>query len=556
MARQNEGARKREDYEEYADRRNPYLADYAAQRSRMRSPQRRAQVSSGRRRTERDTEEDNVIMMPWDHDATDKMKQGKQAYLEDDCEERGYAQRQRPAPQREDDCEERGYAQRHRPMSYGERDHGEWGYAQRQRPMSYLEDGWEEGYAQRQQRPAPRRERDGGEREYAQRQRPAAHQERDGGEREYAQRQRPVSAGERTYDEYDTDDRNAQARGRRQVSRKESTEENVFYTGKRSAAEQRENAFYIGKRAGENGGNTPYEKDDRSVRSARKAVSAVSMPVSRPRTLSGPVVGRRSGAAVRPRVPRGDFSGYGFRPGTRRPTRARRRKRAQRQQFMVGVWILCIVILAGFYIFKNNQAAEAGNMGEGSVQSSGGNNTGAGAYSGAMVQGLPSEVFEGHPRWEENFLTPNEYSRPGDALETVTNLFVHYTANPGTSAAQNRSYFEQQKDTHEVSVSSHFIIGYDGEIIQCVPLDEIAYAVMTRNYDSISIECCYLAEDGSFTQETYDSLVSLLAWLTEAYGLDSEDILRHYDCGGKKCPIYYTEHEDAWEQLKKDVDKL
>ena len=138
----------------------------------------------------------------------------------------------------------------------------------------------------------------------------------------------------------------------------------------------------------------------------------------------------------------------------------------------------------------------------------------------------------------------------------MENVFVHYTANPGTSAAQNRSYFEWQKDTHEASVSAHFVIGYEGEIIQCVPLNEIAYAVMTRNYDSVSIECCYLAEDGSFTQETYDSLISLLAWLTDIYDLDTEDILRHYDCGGKKCPLYYTEHEDAWEQLKKDVDKL
>ena len=86
-----------------------------------------------------------------------------------------------------------------------------------------------------------------------------------------------------------------------------------------------------------------------------------------------------------------------------------------------------------------------------------------------------------------------------------------------------------------------------------MPLDEIAYAVKSRNMDSISIECCYKAKDGSFTQETYDSLISLLSWLTEAYDLDSEDILRHYDCGGKKCPLYYTEHEDAWEQLKQDV---
>lgn len=169
------------------------------------------------------------------------------------------------------------------------------------------------------------------------------------------------------------------------------------------------------------------------------------------------------------------------------------------------------------------------------------------------IQGLSAEIYAKHPDWTEDFLTPNEYSRPGDPLTQVNNIFVHYTANPGTSAAQNRSYFEQQKDTHEASVSSHFIIGYNGEILQIVPLDEIAYAVMTRNEDSISIECCYKAENGQFTQETYDSLISLLSWLTEAYDLDSEDILRHYDCGGKKCPLYYTEHEDAWERLKKDV---
>ena len=174
-----------------------------------------------------------------------------------------------------------------------------------------------------------------------------------------------------------------------------------------------------------------------------------------------------------------------------------------------------------------------------------------------LIQGLTPADYGTHPTWTADFLTPNEYSRPGDALEEVNSVFVHYTANAGTSAAQNRSYFEQQKDTHERSVSAHFIIGYEGEIIQCVPLDEIAYAVQTRNFDSISIECCYLEEDGSFTQETYDSLIELLQWLVDVYDLDAdEDILRHYDCGGKKCPIYYTEHEDAWERLKEDVKTL
>lgn len=176
--------------------------------------------------------------------------------------------------------------------------------------------------------------------------------------------------------------------------------------------------------------------------------------------------------------------------------------------------------------------------------------------TGTGIQGLSVETYAAHPDWTEDFLTVNEYSRPGDPLTEVNNIFVHYTANPGTSAAQNRSYFEQLKDNHERSASAHFIIGYNGEIIQCVPLDEIAYAVQTRNEDSISIECCYKADNGQFTQETYDSLIRLLRWLIDAYELEPEDILRHYDCGGKKCPIYYTEHEDAWDRLKEDVKNL
>lgn len=157
------------------------------------------------------------------------------------------------------------------------------------------------------------------------------------------------------------------------------------------------------------------------------------------------------------------------------------------------------------------------------------------------------------PAITEDFLTVNPYSRPGERLEHVNNVFVHYTANKGTTAAQNRSYFENLGITGETSASAHFIIGVEGEIIQCVPLDEIAYAVMKRNYDSVSIECCYQDADGEFTYATYRSLVRLCAWLLNEYNLSPEDILRHYDEGGKKCPLYFVEHEDAWEQFKNDV---
>lgn len=163
------------------------------------------------------------------------------------------------------------------------------------------------------------------------------------------------------------------------------------------------------------------------------------------------------------------------------------------------------------------------------------------------------DLATGKPAIEEDFLTLNPYSRPGETLEEVKNIFIHYTANPGTSAEQNRSYFENLSLTEETSASAHFLIGLEGEIIQCLPLDEIGYAVKTRNYDSISIECCYTAEDGSFTEETYHSLVELTSWLLRVYGLEPEDVLRHYDVGGKKCPLYYVENEDEWESFLEDL---
>ena len=93
------------------------------------------------------------------------------------------------------------------------------------------------------------------------------------------------------------------------------------------------------------------------------------------------------------------------------------------------------------------------------------------------------------------------------------------------------------------------------EIIQCIPLQEIAYAVKGRNYDSVSIECCYLSPDGQFTDATYQSLLRLCAWLMKEYELTPDDLRRHYDEGGKLCPLYYAEHEEAWEQLKQDVEE-
>ena len=154
----------------------------------------------------------------------------------------------------------------------------------------------------------------------------------------------------------------------------------------------------------------------------------------------------------------------------------------------------------------------------------------------------------------KNYLTPNEYSRTGKELKEVNAIVVHYVGNPGTTAAQNRSYFENLKDTHATSASSHYIIGMEGEIIQCVPLNEISYASNNRNKDTIAIECCHPDETGQFTTATYKSLVKLVAALCRTYDLDPETgIIRHYDVTGKYCPLYYVNHEDEWYGFKLDV---
>ncbi len=158
------------------------------------------------------------------------------------------------------------------------------------------------------------------------------------------------------------------------------------------------------------------------------------------------------------------------------------------------------------------------------------------------------------PELAVDLLTINEYSRPGELLPEVKNIFIHYTANAGTTAEQNKSYFQSLAETHERSASAHFIIGFDGVIVQCIPTAEIAYAVKERNYDSISIECCFVDESGIFTRETYDSLIELTAWLLHKFELEPEDVLRHYDEGGKICPKYYVEHEDAWRQFLADLE--
>ena len=176
-----------------------------------------------------------------------------------------------------------------------------------------------------------------------------------------------------------------------------------------------------------------------------------------------------------------------------------------------------------------------------------------GPFDNRYMEISGTEIDASKPDMNVQLLTGNEYSRPGTKTERIKGIVIHYTANPGSTAMQNRNYFEGLKDSHVTKASSHFIVGLDGEIVQCVPTWEEAYASNERNKDTVSIETCHLKEDGRYTKETYESLVRLTAWLCKKFDLTENDVIRHYDVTGKICPKYFVEDEAAWEKFREDV---
>lgn len=126
------------------------------------------------------------------------------------------------------------------------------------------------------------------------------------------------------------------------------------------------------------------------------------------------------------------------------------------------------------------------------------------------------------------------HNRPRTKRTRTTAIAVHYVGNAGSSAIGNRNYFQ----TTSTSVSSHYIIGLEGEIIRCIPEDEVSWCTNQANSYTISIECCHPHEDGIFNDKTYNSLVELCADICKRWKLNplKGGIIRHFDVTGKVCP--------------------
>lgn len=146
----------------------------------------------------------------------------------------------------------------------------------------------------------------------------------------------------------------------------------------------------------------------------------------------------------------------------------------------------------------------------------------------------------------------NKYLDPGVKREKITTIVIHYVANPGTSAISNRNYFNNLPKNEKIYAGAHYIVGLSGEIIRCIPDNEIAYHAGKAevNACSIGIEVCHPDKTGKFNYQTYLSLLKLVSWLCDKYDITYDNVIRHYDVTGKACPVYYINYPSEWKKFK------
>lgn len=165
----------------------------------------------------------------------------------------------------------------------------------------------------------------------------------------------------------------------------------------------------------------------------------------------------------------------------------------------------------------------------------------------------------------------NKYARSGKKLTSVRKIILHYTANPGASARNHKTYFTNLKDRY---ASAHIFID-KFEAIEIIPLSEVSYAandVQKKNKDgsayrgvkellpnanllSISIEMC-VEKDGTIHSDTIKQSEEVAATLCKKFGLDQSDIVRHYDVTAKNCPAPFVKDSSKFDLFKLGVKGL
>lgn len=157
----------------------------------------------------------------------------------------------------------------------------------------------------------------------------------------------------------------------------------------------------------------------------------------------------------------------------------------------------------------------------------------------------------------DRIIPVNKYNRPGTKC-APKKICVHYTGNAGSGASAGAAYQMNvakgvfASKGQSVWTSSQYLVGLNGEVIRCVPDDEMAYAAANNNRGVIHIEVCHPNSSGKFNAVTIAALGELVRSLMKKYSISADKVVRHYDLTGKHCPMYYVD-ETRWAALHDSI---
>lgn len=123
-----------------------------------------------------------------------------------------------------------------------------------------------------------------------------------------------------------------------------------------------------------------------------------------------------------------------------------------------------------------------------------------------------------------------QFNRPKTKMKP-TSVTVHNTANPDSTARNNRDYF----NNHEKAKASAQYVVDDKEIIRCIPEDEVAWHAGPANIKSIGIEVCEFT-DKERQRKANENAAWLVADILKRYGWGIDKVKTHKDWTGKDCP--------------------
>jgi N-acetylmuramoyl-L-alanine amidase CwlA len=154
------------------------------------------------------------------------------------------------------------------------------------------------------------------------------------------------------------------------------------------------------------------------------------------------------------------------------------------------------------------------------------------------------------------------------SLSKIKYLVYHFTANDGDTDEANSKYFKNNK----VEASAHKFVD-DDSVTTSVEDNYVAWHCGGKRYsdyrktggakfygkctntNSVGIEMCDTIKDGKYnlSAKTRANSIAVGKEYIKKYGIKKENVIRHFDVTGKKCPLYFVENEADWIKFRNEL---